>query len=200
MTTSRDYYQILQISPKADPAIVKAAYYTHLKTLKKHPDLGGSHEEASLLNEAYEILGDAERRREYDQRFLNGLLSEASAVEPNPFSPKEELRAHRRFVFLNPFSYRPQSGRNGSWTQAQFRDISLSGACFRTQEKFNKGELLELDVSDKPNLKIEAEVRWVRPIPHRFGPPVFEGGVAFKGLDEKDFRRWLKNEGLFEMA
>lgn len=200
MISPRDYYQVLQISPKADPAIVKAAYYTHLKTLKKHPDLGGDHEVASLLNEAYEILGDAQRRREYDQQFLKGFASEASAPEPNPFSPKEELRKHRRYIFLSPFSYRTRSGRNGKWISAQLRDISLSGACFRSQEKFGRGDILELDLSDQPNLKIEAEVRWVRPIPHRFGPPVYEGGVEFKKKSEKAFQTWLKNEGLFEVA
>ncbi|MBI4125754.1 MAG: PilZ domain-containing protein [Deltaproteobacteria bacterium] len=200
MAGNRDYYQILQISPKADPAIVKAAYYAHLKTLKKHPDLGGDHEEASLINEAYEILGDSERRRQYDQQFLKGFASEASAPEPNPFSPQEELRKHRRFIFQNSFSYRSRAWRNGKWVAAHFRDISLSGACFRSREVFKKGETLELDVSDHPNIKIPAEVRWVRPIPHRFGPPVYEGGVEFKQADEKAFRRWLKDEGLFEVA
>lgn len=200
MPEARDYYQVLQISPKADPAIVKSAYYTHLKTLKKHPDLGGDHEEASLLNEAYEILGDPQRRRQYDQQFLNGLLSEASAAEPNPFTPGKEVRKHRRTIFQNPFSWRKRSARNGHWIQAWFRDISISGACFRTQEKFAKGDVLELDVCDTPSLKIQAAVRWVRTVPHRFGPPVFEGGVEFKKVDEKTLRTWLNGEGLFEVA
>lgn len=196
MPTERDYYQVLQISPKADPAIVKAAYYTHLKTLKKHPDLGGDHEETTLLNEAYEILGDPARRRAYDQEFVKGLVSEASAPQPNPFSPQQELRKHPRAVFQNSFRYRRRGLLNGSWIEAQFRDISLSGACFRSTEKFREGETLEFDISDHPLVQIQAVVRWLRIIPQRFGLPLYEGGVEFKKADTAALKKYLKLVGL----
>lgn len=186
----QDYYQVLEISPKADPAIVKAAYYTHLKALKKHPDLGGDHEEAILLNEAYEILGDSEKRRAYDKQFLKGMASEASAPEPNPFVPDHESRKSPRVCFQNRFRFRRKS--NSHWYEAQFRDLSLTGACFRTQEKFKAGEAFDLDISDNPSVQIQAKVRWVRLVPQRFGAPVYEGGVEFKKVDEKNFRNYLK--------
>lgn len=194
MASERDYYQILQISPKADPAIVKAAYYTHLKTLKKHPDLGGNHGEATLLNEAYEILSDPQSRREYDKQFLKGLASEASAPEPNPFVPDHENRRAPRVCFQNHFRFKRKS--NSHWFDSQFRDLSLSGACFRSQEKFKEEEALELDISDNPLVQIQAKVRWVRIIPQRFGGGLYEGGVAFKKVDDKNFRRYLKLVGL----
>lgn len=196
MPTEPDYYQVLQISPKADPAIVKAAYYAHLKTLKKHPDLGGNHEEASLLNEAYEVLGDPHRRRSYDQQFVKGLVSEASAPEPNPFSPEQELRRHPRAVFQNNFRYRRRTLLNGSWMEAQFRDISLSGACFRSAKKFRDGDTLELAISDQPSVQIQAVVKWMRTIPQRFGPAIYEGGVEFTKVDQKAFENYLKLVGL----
>lgn len=194
MERATDYYQVLQISPKADPAIVKAAYYTHLKTLRKHPDLGGDHEEASVLNEAYEILGNPDRRREYDDQFFKGFVSEASAPEPNPFVPDHENRKTPRACFQNQFQFKKKS--NSHWHEAQFRDISLTGACFRAQEKFKEGETLEFDVSENPPVQIQSKVRWVRLVPQRFGSPVYEGGVEFKKVDSKAFERYLKLVGL----
>lgn len=190
---SIDYYQVLQISPKADPAIVKAAYYTHLRTLKKHPDLGGSHEEATILNEAYEVLSDPQRRREYDKKFYRGLVSPASAPEPNPFSPATEMRRTIRAVFQNPFRFRK---KRGEWVSAQFRDISWEGACFRTLAKFEKGDAIEIDISDNPILKPTAKICWVRLLPQRFGLPFYEGGLTFKKIDREAYQKYLKLVGL----
>ena len=194
MLTPPNYYQVLEISPKADPAIVKAAYYTHLKTLRKHPDLGGDHEEASVLNEAYEILGDPQRRREYDRQFFKGFVSEASAPEPNPFVPEHEGRKSPRICFQNQFQFRKKL--NSHWYPAQFRDVSLTGACFRAQEKFKEGDTFEFDISDNPSVQIQVKVRWVRLVPQRFGSPVYEGGVEFKKLDQNAFQKYLKLTGL----
>lgn len=62
---SRDYYHILQVIPTADPRVI-AFTYKALQSLF-HPDMrGGSTEKSQLLNEAFEVLGDATRRAEYD--------------------------------------------------------------------------------------------------------------------------------------
>lgn len=193
MAPDLDYYQILQISPKADPAIVKAAYYTHLKTLKGHPDLGGNHDGATLLNEAYEILSDAERRKDYDKKYYLGFASPSSAIEANPFVPESELRKLPRAIFLNRFRFRH---KKGEWVPAQFRDISLEGACFRTLAKFAQKETLDFDISENPFLMPRVEVRWGRVIPQRFGLPLYEGGVEFKEVDTAAFQKFLKLVGL----
>lgn len=193
MTQQRDYYQLLQVSPKADPAIIKAAYYTQLMVLKKHPDLGGSHEEAAVLNEAYEVLSDPVKRRDFDKKFYKGLVSLASAAEPNPFSPEKELRRATRVVFQNRFQLRFSKGE---WVAAQFCDISLTGACFRTLKAFKKVETVEMEISENPAVKPVAKVCWVRTLPQRFGLPIYEGGVEFKKIDAKAFRQYLKLVGL----
>jgi len=41
-----------------------------MRRLKCHPDLGGTHALAVLLNRAYETLGDTQKRAEYDLRLL----------------------------------------------------------------------------------------------------------------------------------
>lgn len=66
----KDYYELLQVHPKASADIIKKAYQTLAK--KYHPDLSklppkeaGRH--MSELNEAYRILSDPLARIEYDK-------------------------------------------------------------------------------------------------------------------------------------
>jgi hypothetical protein len=54
--------------------------------LEMHPDRGGDHWNAALINEAYAVLSDARRREEYDRRFLStpsrcGFRRNASGAE-----------------------------------------------------------------------------------------------------------------------
>ena len=64
----KDYYKILEIDKKATPAEVKKAYRTLAK--KNHPDknLGDkkAEERFKLVNEANEVLGNEEKRKQYD--------------------------------------------------------------------------------------------------------------------------------------
>jgi hypothetical protein len=66
MKNRRNYYRILQVQPDAPVEIIHASYRTLMRDLKLHPDLGGSTEEASLVNEAYDTLKDPQRRAVYD--------------------------------------------------------------------------------------------------------------------------------------
>ena len=70
MDTSKDYYAILGVLPSIDQAALAAVYRALMK--KYHPDVfGGSKEEAERisknLNEAISVLGDPEKRAEYDR-------------------------------------------------------------------------------------------------------------------------------------
>jgi DnaJ domain len=62
-----DYYEILQVHPRASAEMVKKAYRTLMGEMGGHPDLGGDEERAKLLNEAYTVLNDPDLRRAYDQ-------------------------------------------------------------------------------------------------------------------------------------
>jgi hypothetical protein len=62
-----DYYEVLQVHPRASAEIIKKAYRTLMGEMGGHPDLGGDEERAKLLNEAYAILGDPQLRRGYDE-------------------------------------------------------------------------------------------------------------------------------------
>jgi DnaJ-class molecular chaperone len=56
-----DYYEILQVHPRASQEMVKKAYRTLMGEMGAHPDLGGDVEHAKLINEAYAVVGDTIR-------------------------------------------------------------------------------------------------------------------------------------------
>ncbi|RMF56528.1 MAG: J domain-containing protein [Calditrichaeota bacterium] len=66
----RNYYRILHVQPDAPVEVIRASYRTLMRELKQHPDFGGDLCQAQLLNEAYETLGDPERRRAYDEQLF----------------------------------------------------------------------------------------------------------------------------------
>lgn len=63
----KDYYEILGVDKNADSATIKSAYRKLAR--KYHPDVNKSPEAQSKfkdINEAYEVLGDKEKRQRYD--------------------------------------------------------------------------------------------------------------------------------------
>ncbi|MFA7322236.1 MAG: DnaJ domain-containing protein, partial [Dokdonella sp.] len=69
----KDYYEILGVKPDASDADIKRAYRKLAR--KYHPDVSkesGAEDKIKEVNEAYEALKDAERRREYDQLRAGG--------------------------------------------------------------------------------------------------------------------------------
>ncbi len=65
----RDYYEVLGIDKNADDAAIKKAYRALAK--KYHPDMNPGDAEAEKkfkeASEAYAILSDPEKKRQYDQ-------------------------------------------------------------------------------------------------------------------------------------
>ena len=68
----RNYYRLLCVQPDAPLEVIKASYRTLMQSLRHHPDLGGVHWNAALINEAYAVLSRPETREAYD-RASNGL-------------------------------------------------------------------------------------------------------------------------------
>ena len=85
MSTKRDYYEVLGVSRDADSSAIKKAYRKLAK--KYHPDTnaGSSAAEDKFkeISEAYDILGDPEKRKLYDQfgfaAFQEGFDPEAAS-------------------------------------------------------------------------------------------------------------------------
>ena len=69
MSVKRDYYDVLGVSRNADESQIKKAYRKLAK--KYHPDTNAGNAEAEQkfkeVTEAYDVLGDKEKRKMYDQ-------------------------------------------------------------------------------------------------------------------------------------
>lgn len=62
---SKDYYDILGVSKDASADEIKVAF--RKKAHEHHPDKGGNAEKFKEYNEAYQILGNVDKRKKYDQ-------------------------------------------------------------------------------------------------------------------------------------
>ncbi|HIZ30807.1 MAG TPA: molecular chaperone DnaJ [Candidatus Fournierella merdipullorum] len=75
MADKRDYYEVLGVAKNATEEDLKKAYRKQAK--KYHPDLNPGDKEAEAkfkeVNEAYEVLGDKEKRARYDQFGFAGV-------------------------------------------------------------------------------------------------------------------------------
>lgn len=66
----KNYYDILEVNKNASPEVIEKAYKTLVK--KYHPDLQDNdrkneyEEKIKLINEAFEVLSDSEKRKNYD--------------------------------------------------------------------------------------------------------------------------------------
>lgn len=72
----KNYYEILEVDKKASPEVIEKAYKTLVK--KYHPDLQNNsdcQDKMRQINEAYEILSNDFKRREYDEKIKRQSVS-----------------------------------------------------------------------------------------------------------------------------
>jgi len=75
----KDYYKILGVNRNASQEEIKKAFYKLAH--KYHPDkAGGDEEKFKEINEAYQVLSDENKRRQYDQF---GQVFEGAGASPN---------------------------------------------------------------------------------------------------------------------
>ncbi|MBN2884633.1 molecular chaperone DnaJ [Patescibacteria group bacterium] len=70
---SKDYYKDLGVNKNASADEIKAAF--RKKAHEHHPDKGGNEAKFKEINEAYQVLGNVDKRKQYDQfgsSFQNG--------------------------------------------------------------------------------------------------------------------------------
>lgn len=64
-----DYYNVLGVKENSNQDEIKKAF--RKMSLKHHPDRGGDTEKFKKINEAYQILGDVDKRKQYEMRRKN---------------------------------------------------------------------------------------------------------------------------------
>ena len=94
---STDYYEVLQISSNAEPDTIHRVY--RLLAQRFHPDNAetGNDVQFRLLNEAYQVLSEPERRAKYDvlhtsQRQERWRLVSSSTKPENDFEAEHIVR------------------------------------------------------------------------------------------------------------
>lgn len=104
MKNKRNYYRILHVQPDAPQAIIKSSYRTLMHRLRQHPDLGGDHWNAALINEAYAVISDPRKRAAYDRTLLGANAASSvsgqrrAKASANSAPSRNPRREHRSMV------------------------------------------------------------------------------------------------------
>lgn len=98
--TSHDYYEFLQISPKAEADTIHRVY--RFLAGRLHPDNPetGDAEQFFLLKQAYDVLSDPDRRAKYDAARANEATREVPLSTTIDFMDSIEGELNRRLVVL----------------------------------------------------------------------------------------------------
>jgi len=110
--TIKNYYHLLGVGKEASQKEIKKAY--HQKALAYHPDLNkdkpGCEERLKEVNEAYGILGDEEKRLQYD--LLTGQSYNSHVFHGRNLS--DELVFILRDIFKGSIAVKHGGGCRGS--------------------------------------------------------------------------------------
>ena len=153
MNAPPDYYRILCVEPDAPPAIIHTSY----RTLLERARAAGQAADIAMLDEAYAVLGDHDRRTTYDVERARGV---------------------------DPFEHHRPEGPEGS---APARNCLFCGATYALERRLERddecgaclsplfpAERHRLEYSGQRMIRrvpkrraVEVRVTWPQPEPHR---------------------------------
>lgn len=125
---AKSYFAILGISQNATVDEIRSAYRRLAKEF--HPDhYEGSSQRFRDIQEAYSVLGDSRRRREYKQRIrkvsIKTPMTSAIYSEPEPLIPEERLADIGEVSPVRSFqSFTPSFDEIFDWLWRNFSDLA----------------------------------------------------------------------------
>lgn len=156
----RDYYEVLGVAKGASADELKKAF--RRAAIEHHPDKGGDEAKFKEVNEAYEVLGNAEKRQRYDQ-FGHAGVGGAGAGG-NPFANGQSVNFD--FGDMGGFGDLFNSFFGGGFAQQRQRrgrdlqtmiELSFEEAIFGTEKEVRLSHNTSVK-DDKLKLKIPAGV------------------------------------------
>lgn len=140
--TTKTHYEILNLSPSATLQDVKKSY--RKLALQHHPDRNPPEkkEQAEVLfrrvNEAYEVLSDADQRRQYDDELKHGKPS--SHYRHGSMGSHSNAGAYGRRRYRDPFAQFNDLFHNDPFFQEAFKDMDdLFAKTFQQQQQQSRG-------------------------------------------------------------
>ena len=125
---AKSYFAVLGISPKATGDEIRSAYRRLVKEF--HPDhYTGSSERFRDIQEAYSVLGNSRRRREYEQSIrkvpIKTPLRPSSYPEPEPLIPEQRPADLGEVSPVRSFqSFTPSFDEVFDWLWRNFSDLA----------------------------------------------------------------------------
>lgn len=102
---TKDYYQVLNVPRNAKLKEIKKSYYRLSK--KYHPDFNKNVPDAKVkflrISEAYEVLKDKEKRKEYDLYLENDPIQTSSSPDLRQETGADRFNVDTEKVFKNIF-------------------------------------------------------------------------------------------------
>ena len=210
----KDYYKILELNKNATQEDIKKAYRKLAR--KYHPDLNPNNKEAEKkfkeINEANEVLSNAENRKKYDQYGKDWKHADAFETEKKQ---QKQSRRNTGQQFRNDdtgnfsdFFESMFGGQESQYNQTKFRGQDLNAELHFKLSDVYKTQKQELTINNKKiRITIPAGIENGQTIKiSGHGSPGFNGGpngdlyITFKIENDSQFKRegnnLYKNEGI----
>ena len=153
----KDYYNILGVDKSSTQSEIKSAYRKLAK--KYHPDMNdgdeSSQEKFKDINEAYEVLGDEQKRKKYDTFGSGYNFTNGQDFDPSHFG-FDDLGGGRSYTYTTDGSQGDFSDFfNAFFGGGGFQDQGAKGGGFNIGDLFGRGKRSS---RREPQQDVESEI------------------------------------------
>lgn len=190
-------YEILEVSEKASKEVIDKAYHVLVK--KYHPDLQqeeekqNAEEKMKQINEAYEILSNEEKRREYDialenerkqeekDSYVNVQRQETANQETYNENSNQNVYKNQRVNENTNYKNQKKIQKEINRAYANAYNDYLRGLGYKVKEPWTFKKFLE-QLKILGILAIVFITIWIFPPTHKMLVDVYEGNIIIKTL------------------